>query len=211
MVRYVHMQRRTNIFIYTFLALLVVLGFAIVLVTRQPTRESQDAGAVRSGETLDKYAEVTVPAVEDTTPAVTVPSSWQEYTNTAYGYAIQYPKDWKVWASNLEEFGGTGFSPQDWVHDFKWGIGVFDSARKTKDELIAEVGDQFKSNRRERREDIVIDGIPATRVIVTTESHPSWYYDGIYIEHEGRIYGISNGAVKDDRYESFYISFRFSD
>ena len=75
--------------------------------------------------------------------------------------------------------------------------------------MIGEIGDQFGSDRYETRENIVFNNISALKVIVTTSQFPDWYSVSIIFEHNGEVFRISNGAIKDDKFDLFYKSFKF--
>ncbi len=132
-------------------------------------------------------------------------ADWQAYDNTADGYSVKYPTDWKtvVVSDSI-----AGFAPITMALDYQWAILVFDASQKTKEDIIREMGSQFAASRSESRENITLGNVAATKVVVTTATIPSWYSESIFIEKNNKTYQISNGAINSDLFEPFYRSFQ---
>jgi len=78
------------------------------------------------------------------------------------------------------------------------------------EELIADMGDQFGTTRREVRKDIQVNGYDALLVTVTTTEYRSWEHNAVFIidETDGMTYMISDAALNMyDDFEYFYSTF----
>jgi len=95
--------------------------------------------------------------------------------------------------------------------DYKWGVLAYDKSVRTKQDIISSLGSQFSPDREVVTNELIINGVSATRVIVTTSRMIDWYFESIIIEYGDYIFHISNGAVEDDSFEKFYNSFKLSD
>lgn len=145
---------------------------------------------------------------EQVKQAENAPQEWVSYTSTNYNLSFFYPKGWVVNDSVSTEqnsFMGIGLTPPDIKEDMLWGILVYKSSETTVDKIIDGMGDQF-TDRQVQKEKITINGLTATKIIVTTASNPNWYYEQVIVSKSGKIYAVSNGAVKDDKFSTFYNS-----
>lgn len=135
-------------------------------------------------------------------------NTWASYTNSTYGYTIQYPSD-KGWI--YEEYGThVGFGTfASRPGGFIWGVTVHDKNVIDLPTLISRMGDQF-DDRKESRQNISINGVPALLVSVTTDQVDNWLSKVVYIERNDRIYTISNGATDNPDFIKFYSSFKFT-
>ena len=129
---------------------------------------------------------------------------WNTFINTEKSFSIKYPNDWRV---RDDGFGFILLRPPHIKEDYIWAISSFKTNEKSIEELIADIGDQFELNRAEKREAVQIGKLPATKVTVTTSEVPGWQAENIFIETNGMIYQLSNGAVPDEKFETFYKSF----
>lgn len=136
------------------------------------------------------------------------PQEWVSYTSTNYNLSFFYPKGWKVEDIISEEqaaYSVIGLTPPNMSEDFQWGILVHESSATTIDKIIADIGDQF-TDRQVEKEKITVNGLSATKVLVTTATIPTWYAETIIITKDKMIYQVNNGAIKDDKFETFYKS-----
>ena len=130
------------------------------------------------------------------------------YTNTTYAYSIRYPGN-KGWVHE-ENGAGVGFgTPLSKSGGYIWGTAAYDKNTVGLSTLLARMGSQF-SDRKESRENITINGVPALLVTVTTNQADDWISKMVYIERNGRIYTISNGAIDSPDFVTFYNSFHFT-
>ena len=128
--------------------------------------------------------------------------TWLIYINQNYNYQIEYPATMKAPSSSYDS---AMFSEGEYYD--KWGILVHSKDDVVLDHLKS-FGSQFE-DRKSTEEKIEINGVSADLVTVTTKSFPNWYGRMVFIDHGDFIYQISNGAIKDDRFEDFYKSFKF--
>ncbi|MBA7493662.1 Foldase protein PrsA [subsurface metagenome] len=168
-------------------------------------------------ETIQKAIEVSRKGSEEAVKAVTGAKKeelqqkiktidWQIFTDSKAGYTIKYPSDWR----RVDFENGIGVGPQEIREDILWGLWFYDSSQKSKYGIIREIGRQFyETGRFEERENIRFNNIQALKIIVTPSQYPDWYSESIIIEYGGKIFRIGNGAVKDDKFELFYKSFKF--
>lgn len=130
------------------------------------------------------------------------------YTSQQYGFEIAWPSSWDVVSEDadriafgqLRNFGGDGY-------DGEWFVFVFNTSEMSMDKFALEMGDQF-ADRNERREQININGLIATKITVTTQSDPSWIYEAVLIEQDAKLFVIGNGAVPNELFDDFYNTFR---
>jgi hypothetical protein len=137
-------------------------------------------------------------------------ADWKTYTNNKGGYSIDYPvgKGWV--ADNFEDSTNTGFgTPQSKNGGYNWGVSVNNKSESNISDIISHTGDQFK-DRKESQQSITIDSLPAILVTVTTNEYPDWTSRTVYVEKDGKIYSISNGAIDSPDFVRFYNSFKFT-
>ncbi|OGY91286.1 MAG: hypothetical protein A3B31_00835 [Candidatus Komeilibacteria bacterium RIFCSPLOWO2_01_FULL_53_11] len=160
-------------------------------------------------------AKVTALENSNKTTDTEVPADWKTYTNGEYGFSIKYPADWTVGPQGTD-FTGTlpsvPFYSPDLRGDARFAILMRDENEVTMDVLIEEVGEQWGANRREVRESLVINGVNATEITVTdsTNEFPGWYGEDVFLQHNGTIFQISNGAIDSDTFKPFYNSIVFT-
>lgn len=130
----------------------------------------------------------------------------QVYVDNQLGFQISYPKNWRdcggagdITFCNLDH-GGDGY-------DGDWFIFVHNSSEKTIDDIIGGVGDQWGADRREVRTPITINGYPATRAQIFIKD--SLWFDSVFLEKNGKIFWIENGATGNPGFTDFYSSFKF--
>ena len=131
-------------------------------------------------------------------------TEWQVFRDQSRGFQFKYPNGWRVEILN----GGIGLGPQEMGEDVLWGVWFFDGASTTVSQIIDSIGQQFTAGRTETRECITFGQTVALKVIVTTSQIEDWIAESIILEHRGTIFEISNGAKRDDRFETFYHSFQ---
>ncbi len=145
-----------------------------------------------------------IPSVE--APSTVDVSNWQVYEDDERGFQFTYPERWRV-----EVFDSwVGVGPEEMGEDVQWGVRSFDSSDVTIEQVISDIGRQFVSDRTEVRGCVYVDGIAAIKVIVTSSQIEDWYAESIVFEHQGTIFEIGNGAVRDERFQAFYDSFRLN-
>jgi hypothetical protein len=130
-------------------------------------------------------------------------SDWQVFRHAERGFRISYPDSWRLEAYD----SWVGVGPEEMGEDVQWGVHFVDNSDTTIEELIRDIGQQFGADRTEVRECVYLDGTAAIKVSVTTTRLEDWYSESIFLEHQGTIYRIGNGAVRDDLFEAFYGSF----
>lgn len=139
---------------------------------------------------------------------------WLVYANSTYNYKINYPEaipskegDWVVRENGI----GASFGPSYTMNGGGlWTVSVYDEA--TQDEhgisiqtLVKGLGSQFE-DREEVVENVVINGIEAILVTVSSDSHPAFgLQQEVYLERNGVIYRI--GGEKSPEFKTFYSSF----
>ncbi len=151
-----------------------------------------------------------VPSSQPTEPV------WQSYTNSGALYEVQYPIGWRVVPYNI----GEGYGPKEIGEDVLWGINFYEKKDFTLDKVAAEFGEQF-SDRKQVKEDIMVNNIPAVKFITTTASIPDWYLVNIVVERGTSYIVMSNGAITNENlqkmrgvapgttFDRFYKSFHF--
>lgn len=157
-----------------------------------------------------------------TLPPENEPNDWKTYQNAKYNFKVNIPVNMDaLWEDSMKDhdsppkeygyqihFGSREKNKAAEGYDGEWAILIYDKSQTNSEKLIAGMGAQFGATRKEKRENITVNGMPAIKAIVTTSEYPDWYYESVIIEKEGDIYQIGNGAIKNDLFEDFYKSFR---
>jgi mannitol-specific phosphotransferase system IIBC component len=136
------------------------------------------------------------------------PQEWVSYTSANYNLSFFYPKGWSIndsISTEVHTYIGIALTPPTMTGDFQWGIQFYKSSDTTVDKIINNMGKQF-TDREVVKEKITINGLPATKVVVTTATIPDWYSEAVVITKDKMIYEIGNGAIKDDKFATFYNS-----
>ncbi len=150
-----------------------------------------------------------------------ISKDWKIYSSSKYNFSIKYPvkidafdEEWVFQEAITPITGseiGFGFGPPSSKSGgYVWGVWIH--TEKGPENLISQVGKQFK-DRKETREKIIINGLSATLVTVTTNEVNNWIAKNVYITQSlgGQLttYVIGNGAVNLKEFDYFYNSFRF--
>lgn len=201
------------------IVLLVVLGLVVV------------AGAVYAGVKIGKkqiqpnvvaeptIVPTTIPQETEVSPAPDETASWKTYESINY-YSIKYPsrlksdgEDWvyerqKVFAGSDDKvsFGPPSSKDEGYI----WSVTL--SADICMRELISKIGEQLE-RRKEKIEDINVDGLPAKLVTVTSEGNEDIVYVAIFIIGDEYSYTykiISNNGNNFPGFNAFYKSFHYT-
>lgn len=131
------------------------------------------------------------------------------YSNSKNGYTVAYPSDWEYQEFLTDDYNSTLFGPESSkMGGYYWGISVIKS-----DELegrIKGTGRQFEDRKEVRANVALTNGLKALIVTVTTEKFDNWVHKSVFIEKDGLLYVISNGATDVEGFEDFYNSFNFT-
>jgi len=131
------------------------------------------------------------------------------YSNSKNGYTVAYPIEWEFQDALTDDYNSTLFGPESSkMGGYFWGISVIKS-----DELeakIKETGNQFEDTKETRANVVLASGLAAIIVTVSTEKFDNWLHKSVFIEKDGLLYVISNGATDVDGFEDFYNSFNFT-
>lgn len=151
----------------------------------------------------------------------TASSNWSKYSNEEFGFSIHYPEGWKYddkrFFTPYKTQGrklAVGFgvaleprpigAPRTSENSPTWSVSAIEDVIDL-DSSIAFIGTD-STNRSESREDIRINGIPAT-LITITRGQPAKRTLIVLIEHKNRTYLISNGSYESEEFTTFYNTF----
>lgn len=174
---------------------------------KEVEKVAQEASA-KASELEQKLTEEQRKAEEQAKQVAEAPQEWVNYTSTNYNLSFFYPKGWKIEdtiSDQVGEVSGISLTPPNMGEDVLWGMQIYKSSDTTVDKLIADIGKQF-TDRKVEKEKISVNGLAATKVLVTTATIPEWYSETVIITKDKTIYSIGNGAVKDDKFQTFYKS-----
>ena len=133
-------------------------------------------------------------------------ANWITYNNEKYGFGVKYPKDWIYKEYDDAIYFGT---PESKSGGYIWNISVHQPDELEK--VIMQMGNQF-DDRKETRDKITINkNISGILVIVTTDKNTDWVSKKIFSERNSKLFAIGNGAIVDDRFKSFYNTFKFTE
>ncbi len=131
-----------------------------------------------------------------------ITADWKTYTNNSVGYSVKYPSDWRVESANPNL---VGFVPTSVGEDVAWTVNII--TNKTIDEIAADMGKQFGTDRNEKRATVTVDGVKATEITVTTTTIPNWVFKQVVVPNGNQFITLSNGAIDDSRFNDFVQSF----
>jgi hypothetical protein len=174
---------------------------------KEVSKQAEEA-STKASELEQKLTEEQRKAEEQAKQDLDAPQEWVNYASVNYNLSFFYPKSWKITdtiSDQVGDFSGISLTPPATSGDILWGMQVYKSSDTTIDKIVADMGKQF-TDRKVEKEKISVNGLAATKVVVTTATTPDWYYEQIIVSANGKIYTISNGAVKDDKFETFYKS-----
>ena len=174
--------------------------------------------SLKPTETVNQYQTQPTPisTVSPTSSGQPTEPLWQSYTNSGALYEVQYPVGWRVVPYNI----GEGYGPKEIGEDVLWAINFYEKKDFTLDKVAAEFGKQF-SDRKQIKEDIMVNNIPAVKFTTTTASIPDWYLVNIVVERGTSYIVMSNGAITNENlqkmrgvapgttFDRFYKSFHF--
>lgn len=136
---------------------------------------------------------------------------WKTYTSSKRGFSIKYPKTISKYKGEWEyrEFDDNSvmFRPSSIKEDYLWVVNIYSD--KSVEELIGETGNQF-SHRGVERKQILLDNMKALLVTVATKEVEGWISKTIYLENNGRVFAIGDGATREPEFDLFYNSFKLT-
>lgn len=168
---------------------------------------AQEATA-KASELEQKLSEEQKKLEEQSKRDATAPQEWVNYNSINYNLSFFHPKGWSindVVSNELGSFSGIGLTSPAVTGDFQWVILAYQDSATTVDKIIADMGKQF-TDRQVSKEKITVNGLSATKVLVTTATIPEWYSEAVIITKDKMIYQLGNGAIKDDKFTTFYQS-----
>lgn len=190
--------------------LIIALAGAFLMLNRDPLSISD----IFENENDSFFTQEPSSAVSSDVPASAI-AGWKTYQNTEFNFSVSIPQNMNVLSE--DSMGDLGcqvyFGKQTERkegHDGEWAILVYNKSKHATEELISQAGSQFGADKKEERENITINGLPAVKAIITTSTQPDWRFEGVFLEEGEYIYEFSNGAVKDDDYGKFYNSFKLA-
>lgn len=217
------LKSKTYVVLIVGVILLIISGTAYVYLSSKPQTKSnlqeQVSDSMQQGEkdnnvnqnqSQESSANKNLSA--STLPSESKPNEWKTYQNTKYNFKIDIPINMDALWENPNGYQiNFGYAEKKKIvggYDGEWAILIYNKSQTSSEKVIAKMGDQFGATRKEKRENITINGVPAIEVIITTSEYPDWYYKSAVIENKENIYEIGNGAIKNDLFEDFYKSFR---
>ena len=154
-------------------------------------------------------------AVEPSDTAV-VPTNWKTYTNTDYGYSIQYPSTWTVDLASKDSRGktlATFFAPgqKNVPHDKIVDIQVSPTTNVSR----VDSADYIKRNSNViiSTSPVVVGGVSTDKFIINLNNG---YNMGVYVEKNSETYvlGLHNTTSSDkeyiDTFDLMLSSFKFT-
>lgn len=193
------------------LIILLIAGGWYYFISKQDS--SQNTSTV-----LEEVSE----AVEDDMPTSKVPTRTTDennkvdnketnlYKSQKHGFSIKYPNGWSLY-QELDDINRISFGQEKNFnsagYDGEMFVFVYNQSEQSKEDIISSMGKQFEYSRQENLENITINGLPATKVTVTTSEAPDWFYQAVIVEQGGKVFWIHNGAVERSEFTGFYNSF----
>lgn len=195
------MNQTTKIILAVIVTAIIVGGGVYYWQTQNTVEDEVDQPPI----TKEIVPPVTNIEPEPETEEPTIANNWQNYQNDKLGFRIKYPQGWVYEEFDTGIYFGT---PESKSGGYIWGIFIHQPSELEK--VIAQMGEQFEDRKELRSEVTVNKNITGTMVTVTTKKYPDWISKTVYFENNGQLFAIGNGAIDDDRFESFYKSFEFA-
>lgn len=146
-------------------------------------------------EEADEEEEVASDAPADT-------SLWHTYETD--DFTIKYPQGWEP--NQYNTF--FDFRPRDNEEGgFVWSINQVANRGETAENMITGMGAQYASDRDVARSEVTIDGKEYLHVVVTTSRDEDFYYEGVFVETDEKVYFIANTDMESAEFAAFYESF----
>lgn len=154
-------------------------------------------------------------------PAPSIPDDWAEHRNGEYGFVVSVPPDHEL-TSQYGEFGVAGtrfFVWPDGARESRWTIDIWDvstwdqggtAVEFIEDQRAFELRIQGPTYR-ETVEEARVGGISAVLITMTDNVHPDWVWKSTYLERDGKVIRIEDGARDDEEFDVFLASFEFID
>ena len=152
---------------------------------------------------------------------MSIPAGWQTYVNDKYSFEISFPDNFVlVSSSDLPSgylslsFGKPGIDDPNYDGEFFLKI--------IPNKTIAQLESELRESEAERygyseviKKDINIAGSPGFYFSVTNAEiekiHSGWAIETVVFNRNGNLFLMTNGAIKNDLFEDFYSSFKFTD
>lgn len=133
----------------------------------------------------------------------TFATDWIPYTNSYYGFTIEYPANMRAPDVGAKEHLVFWEGAVD-----KWVILIEDYTLDNFESALYTVGSQFQ-DRLVKKDVIQFNQIEASKITTTTPSYSFWKSIQIVFVKNNKIFQISNGAIDDSNFERFYGSFKW--
>lgn len=192
--------------VLSIIILAIIVGGGVYLWQTQNSTKNINSESPITEETTSPATNVESQPEIKVDEVPTIANNWQNYQNEKLGFQIKYPQGWVVYeGSDATIYFGT---PESKSGGYIWGIFIHQPNELEK--VIAEMGSQF-ADRKESRKDVVVNkNITGTMVTVTTNQYSDWISKTVYFTNNGQLFAIGNGAIDDNRFETFYKSFEFA-
>ena len=202
------MKTKNIVLILTILLVVVILGVFFGLEKREVR-----APTVKNNEKI-KETTKTATSTKETENSEIDTSNWKTYRNEEFGFEVRYPEEWGVISnqkSNNELRVYLGYEDKYGSHGYEGEMYIFvytDKSNNFLENQIKNIGKQYGDQRVEVRDRIIIDKLPATKVIITSNKNKDFYVDMIYLKKSRYIYVINNFYKTNTKISEIYKTFK---
>lgn len=217
---------RNQLLLLTF----VILCIFSFLLIRNSDKYSDTSSSITKTQTpsIDYKENKNQSATYDTYTKKSTLIAYKTYTNKEYDFSIKYPikieglcnsantspqlnpnpdLNWEIYEQVSDQESQISFGPKcSKMGGYLWGVNIHKNL--DIENLIRQIGIQFP-DRKEVRENIIVNGKRALLVTVTTNQIDNWVGKAVFIINNGDIFDIENGAVIMPEFNDFYNSFTF--
>ncbi len=158
---------------------------------------------------------------ENVTTTNSTLAQWKTYTNSKHGFSIQYPgnRDWvpQELADTAQAFAVFIGLPNRNASNIHLTVSILNKDAYINVSTLVAAKGRSLIDRKESRENITINGVPALLVTVagttSSDDEPAKYVTekSVFIERNGKIYAIERDSRTDSAdFMKFYNSFKFT-
>ncbi|UTW63793.1 hypothetical protein KFE98_06540 [bacterium SCSIO 12741] len=133
-------------------------------------------------------------------------AGWKVFTDTAMGYSIEYPAKWT--ASSAK--GGFICGQESGFRNAEWTMWLSHTDNKERLDFVFNDEGLYPEYDIEKKS-VTINGIKGDHTTITHPDNREEYIEIVVLKTDDYWYKFVNDAIKDERFQHFYSSFKLLD